>query len=182
MEHYYQNIGENWFDYAELYNKMVQIFPSGSHFVEVGSWKGRSSVYMGVEIYNSQKNIKFDCVDTWEGSPEEISHMNDPLVKENKLYECFLKNIEPLQQIITPIKKTSIKASKLYENKSLQFVFIDASHKYECVKEDIEHWLPKIAQGGILSGHDYKYDPVYRAVHELIPNVEDHGSCWVLRL
>jgi len=31
---------------------------------------------MGVEILNSEKNIKFDVVDTWLGSDEEI-HKND---------------------------------------------------------------------------------------------------------
>jgi hypothetical protein len=182
MEHYYQNIGENWFDYGDLYSSIVLKYPNGSHFVEVGSWKGRSAVYMGVEIYNSQKNIKFDCVDTWKGSPEVESHMNDPAVKEDKLYEVFLENIKPLSSIIIPIKNTSVEASKLYKEKSLQFVFIDASHEYEFIKEDIQHWLPKIAPGGILAGHDCNYGPVDRAINELLPGVKKSGSCWIFEL
>mgnify|MGYP003349871615 CR=1 FL=1 len=71
MQHFYENIGpENWFNYQDLYRMVVEKYPSGSHFIEVGSWKGRSSAFMAVEIINSGKNIKFDCVDTWEGSPE----------------------------------------------------------------------------------------------------------------
>ena len=54
MEHFYQNIGEDWMDYQELYSEMVNHFTDDSHFVEIGSWKGRSSSYMAVEIYNSR--------------------------------------------------------------------------------------------------------------------------------
>ena len=60
MEHFYQNIGEDWMDYQSLYSEMVNHFTDNSHFVEIGSWKGRSASYMAVEIFNSRKNIKFD--------------------------------------------------------------------------------------------------------------------------
>ena len=60
MEHIYNqlNFGEDWFTYPNLYSDMVKKFPSGSKFVEVGSWKGKSSSYITVEIINSNKNIK----------------------------------------------------------------------------------------------------------------------------
>ena len=56
MEHFYYNIGEDWFSYPELYSSIVNKFGDNSHFVEVGVWKGRSASYMGVEIFNSGKN------------------------------------------------------------------------------------------------------------------------------
>ena len=52
----------------------------------------------------------------------------------------------------------------------LDFVFIDASHKYEMVKADIEAWYPKVKSGGILGGHDYcTAEPgVMKAVDEAV--------------
>ena len=61
MEHFYESI-YGFCDYLGLYKKMVKIFSSGSHFVEIGSFLGKSSVYMAVEIINSGKDIKFDCI------------------------------------------------------------------------------------------------------------------------
>ena len=49
---------------------MLEKFSGPAHFVEIGSYKGRSSSYMAVEIVNSGKSITFDCVDTWKGSEE----------------------------------------------------------------------------------------------------------------
>ncbi len=54
-------------------------------------------------------------------------------------------------------------------DQSLDFVFLDASHTYEDVKNDICLWLPKVRYGGVLAGDDYtdKFsDGVVKAVDE----------------
>jgi SAM-dependent methyltransferase len=183
MEHFYQNIGEDWFSYPQLYKRIVDNSQDGSHIVEVGSWKGRSAAFMAVEIINSNKKIKFDCVDTWEGS---IEHETYDVITEEKLYDVFLSNIEPVKHIINPIRMTSIETSKLYKDNSLDFVFIDASHEYEDVKEDILAWLPKVKIGGILAGHDYdnfNFEGVNRAVNEIfnINDLEISEYCYIYK-
>ena len=50
---------------------------------------------------------------------------------------------------------TTAKASKEVEDKSLDFVYVDAGHSYELVKEDLELWWPKIKDDGMMCGHDY---------------------------
>jgi hypothetical protein len=60
MEHIYKNLnfGEDWFEYPRLYSFFVSSLPDDSAIVEVGSWKGKSTAYLAVEIINSAKNIK----------------------------------------------------------------------------------------------------------------------------
>ena len=143
MEHFYANLeGENWFTYPNLYKELVERCSDDqpSHFVEVGSWKGKSACFMAVEIINSNKNIKFDCIDCW--------------LRDN-VYNEFIDNITPVNNIINVIKSYSNIAFKDYEDCSLDFVFIDAHHTYESVKEDIDCWYSKVKIGGILAGHDY---------------------------
>jgi hypothetical protein len=182
MQHIYNNdsFGENWFSYPNLYSYVVNKFPSGSHFVEVGSWKGKSSAYMAVEIANSNKNIKFDCVDTWRGS---IEHEN---IDIEQLYNTFLSNMKPVADYYSHHRMTSVEASKLYENNSLDFVFIDACHEYECVKEDIISWLPKIKNGGVIAGHDYipEFFGVVMAVDEILvgKQLKFQERCWIYQL
>ena len=53
------------------------------------------------------------------------------------------------------LKMLSIDASTMFEDNSLDLVFIDADHKYESVKNDINAWIPKIRKRGIICGHDY---------------------------
>ena len=183
MEHFYQNIGEDWFSYPNLYKRIVDNSQDGAKLVEVGSWKGRSASFMAVEIINSNKNIKFDCVDTWKGS---IEHTDYDVITEEKLYDVFLSNIEPVKHVINPIKMTSIDASKLYDDNSLDFVFIDANHEYEDVKKDIESWLPKIKSGGYIGGHDYNansFPGVIKAVNDLFNDrFTLIGGSWLVKV
>ena len=46
-------------------------------------------------------------------------------------------------------------AAHCFADGQLDFVYIDALHYYEDVREDIELWYPKVRKGGILAGHDY---------------------------
>lgn len=160
-----------------LYQDVVSKFPDGSHFVEVGAWKGASTAAMAVEIINSGKNIKFDVVDTWLGDGTG-AHSEDPAVIENRLYEEFLKNMSPVIDYINPVRMTSIEAAALYEDNSLDFVSIDAAHDYENVKNDILAWLPKVKPGGILAGDDYPYPGVTQATNELLPGFQHSTAAW----
>lgn len=186
INHFYQNpsFGQDWFDYANIYSWFVQIMNNNSHFVEIGCWKGKSSAFIAVEIINSNKNIKLDCIDTWVGS-DENEHIKDNYIKNNTLYELFLNNIEPVKHIIHPIRMTSAEASTYYKDNTIDIVFIDACHSYECVKEDISLWLPKVKNGGILAGHDYtsSWLGVVRAVNELLgpQNIKTGSSCWIYK-
>ena len=56
MDHYYLSV-RGAFTFPNLYKKMSTIFDKGE-FVEVGVCYGQSSVFMGVEIINQNKNIK----------------------------------------------------------------------------------------------------------------------------
>jgi predicted O-methyltransferase YrrM len=158
---------------------MVKKFPSGSHFVEVGTWKGTSAAFMAVEIINSGKDIKFDCVDVWDGS-NEPDYASDPKVKQNALYEHFLDNMYPVIEYVNPIRLPSVEASKLYEDNSLDFIFLDAAHDYENVYKDLIHWYPKIKSGGVFAGHDYHHDPVNKAVHDVLGSsiLHIYAGCW----
>lgn len=181
MEHFYKNVNsENWFDYEGLYSEIVLNSKDDSHFVEVGVWKGMSACFMAVEIINSGKKIKFDCVDTWE-FVETSTEITEPQFES--LFEIFESNIEPVKDQINIIKSLSWDGAKLYEDNSLDFVFIDAGHDYDSVMKDLKAWYPKIKDGGIIAGHDYHFNiGVYPAVNEYFgeTNVRQVGSCWLI--
>ena len=56
---------------------------------------------------------------------------------------------------VTIDRNMSSEAIGNYQDNSLDFVYIDANHKYEFVKEDLEMWYPKVKVGGWIGGHDF---------------------------
>ena len=177
MDHFWHepHMGENWFTYPRLYKEMVSRFSDGSHFVEIGSWKGMSAAFMAVEIINSEKQIKFDCIDIWSDTAY-LSEGQDLLGQE--LMNKFLENIAPVRHVINPIRKDSYLAANDYADHSVDFVFIDGDHSYEGCKKDILAWLPKMKKNSVLAGHDYAWhEPVKRAVADVF-GPGDFGDPW----
>ena len=178
MDHFYKDV-YGFCDYVGLYRKAVEIFPSGSHFVEVGSFLGKSAVFMAVEIINSGKRIKFDCVDHWRGSEEHYDNEN---IGTENLYEKFLENIQPVKGVINPVRAESVVASKLYKPNSLDFIFIDASHDERSVREDLTYWMPRLKENGMIAGDDIDNEGVANAVKWFFDTgkLEIIGRQWLL--
>lgn len=72
-------------------------------------------------------------------------------------YENLLKRFDAeikLGRIIVD-RKFSYEAVTDYPDNTFDFLYIDSCHKYECVKRDLNDWLPKLKPGGVISGHDF---------------------------
>lgn len=74
------------------------------------------------------------------------------------------------------LKTTSVEAAPFVVDESLDFVFIDALHTYDAVKEDIATWYPKVRTGGLVAGHDWRWDGVAQAVREFTEQNNLHGN------
>ena len=67
------------------------------------------------------------------------------------------------------IFSSSVEASSRFPNGYFDFVYIDADHQYQSVKDDINAWYEKVKPGGWMYFHDYDSD-VKRAVQEFFVN------------
>jgi predicted O-methyltransferase YrrM len=158
----------NWFNYHDFYAAVSEI-ESYDIFVELGVWKGHSISFLADKLRNKNKKIyAVDIFEEWDKNKEvlqEVKHINE-------IYNTVLKESDT-RHLITDVKSISWEAASLFEDGSVDFVFIDADHSYESVVKDIKAWLSKIKKGGIISGHDYFTSPDVRsAVDELLGAVE----------
>jgi len=179
MEHFYENL-DGWFDYQDIYRRMVEQAPDTATFVEVGSYMGRSAAFMAVEIANSHKRIAFTCVDIW------TTHH----VYANNSFERFTTNMEPASGYYQAVVGYSMDVAPRFADRSLDFVWIDADHAYLAVCNDIRTWLPKIKPGGWIGGHDYEVSDggAGQAVRDMIgavqlmPGTLNGNSSWLYRV
>lgn len=177
---YWENI-EGMFTFQLLYSNMIQRFPNNSVFVEIGTWKGKSSIFMAEKIKESGKNITFYTIDLFNGFGGGYDEDED--AKEGKLFEKFMKNSEPVKEFIIPLVGDSKILYDKFEKESIDFLFIDGDHRYEGIKKDLQLWFPKIKKGGIISGHDYDEPScgVRKAVDEFFSfGAQSYaGGCWI---
>lgn len=143
---YYEKIN-GWFDFNMLYDHAVASF-NNAVFVEIGTWKGKSAIYMGEKIKESGKSIKFHTIDIFSNEGNDHVIVGD-------MYAEVMANIEPVKEYVSVIKGSSHDVHEQFADESIDFLFIDGNHKYDVVKKDLTLWYPKVKIGGIISGHDY---------------------------
>ncbi|MBE9225624.1 class I SAM-dependent methyltransferase [Phormidium sp. LEGE 05292] len=154
---------EGWFSLAQALalQKIVKQLPTGSKVVELGSYKGRSSVAIASVL--PADSILY-CVDHFQGSEEHKQSNFDV----SNLLAAFTKNIEQfgVKDKIYTLSMTTTEAAAKFDPESLDLVFVDAAHDYDSVKADLLNWYPKIKPGGFLLCDDYEvgWPGVMRAV------------------
>ena len=115
---------------------------------EIGVLEGKYSKI----LCQSNPELKLYCIDPWEFYPV---HKN---FRKARMYEpIYQKAKETLSKYPNSeiIRKKSVDAVKDFADESLDFVFIDADHRFQAVTNDIAEWSKKVRVGGIISGHDY---------------------------
>jgi len=103
---------------------------------------------IGVEIgVQNGFNLKQIC-SQWDGKVIGVD-----IWEEDEIYENAKRNLEGCNFQL--IRATSVMASVSFATESLDWIYIDASHNYEDIKEDYNAWYPKVRKGGVISFHDY---------------------------
>lgn len=151
--------------------------------IEVGTWKGLTAIHMGKIIKKNNLKCIIYCVDTWLGSLEFIN--KDNIKTDLKcvngyptIYYQFLYNVIEcnMADIIKPIPNTSSIAYQLfkYSNIKADLIFIDGSHNYNDVKQDIYNYHQILDEDGIMFGDDYSRNwPMVRAAVDDYANNHD---------
>lgn len=157
------------------------------NIAEIGIWKGELS-RMILEKCKPESLILVDPLSyELNNQPNYTCTMDEPIMTQKDWDKFALEELTDkiCSEKVIFHRMTSLEATKLVEDESLDFVFIDGMHTYEAVKEDIKAWLPKIKKGGILSGDDYRgkhAKKVQPAVDELLDNVTNIARTWFVEV
>jgi len=134
-------------------------------FVEIGSWCGRSSVYLG-RAARAAGRVLF-AVDHHRGSEE---HQPGEGYHDPELFDAALGRVETLPALrrtlaladleshVVPVVGPSALVGANWGG-ALAFVFIDGGHAMETALADYRAWSGHVARGGLLAIHDVFPDP-----------------------
>lgn len=137
----------------------------GLPFVEIGSYCGRSTVWLGGAAREAS-TVLF-AVDHHRGSEENQAgwEHHDPTVVDPRIgrmdtLPTFRATIHDagLEDVVFAVVGLSPRvAANLHT--TFAFVFIDGGHGEEPARLDYEGWAPRVAVGGTLAIHDVFPDP-----------------------
>lgn len=144
-------------DNEALY-KIVQALPKNSWGVEIGTADGQSVITMIL----ANDTLKVVCID-----PE--------ILVTSFLWNITSNRLSSRVDWIPTTSKGAFEKCKFEEK--FNFVFIDAVHTYEAVKEDFLMWSSLLKKNGLIAFHDYhpNHPGSVRAIDECIINNKDYN-------
>jgi hypothetical protein len=109
------------------------------------------------ELLSNWDGEELVSIDPWlSADPDEyVDRSNVSQDEFDSYYEETRRLLSRYGSRSTIWRMTSVEAAAKAPDHSFDFVYIDARHDYESVKEDLQAWCAKVRPGGILAGHDY---------------------------
>jgi predicted O-methyltransferase YrrM len=140
--------------------------------VEIGCWQGRSTIAIARAAWPKIVH----AVDTWDGSPGEISA---DIADGRDVFAEFTENIDELTRGNVEVHRMGWRDYFAADHGPVRFCHIDAEHTYREVYDNIQAVLPLMVPGGILCGDDAHHPPVIQAVDELLGKTDRQASLWI---
>lgn len=163
-------------DILPWYLERAKEIPDGAKIVEVGSFRGRSLIFLAEAFVQLGKfDVKIWGVDTWAWEPSDWCSI---------LCSMSTRVSAPAANLIHLVRAESTRAARMFQAGELDMVFVDGEHVRPHPRQDICAWMPKVKTGGILAGHDYGGDwpDVPAAVDSILPSVKVEGTVWSCRM
>lgn len=164
----------DWFSWSPpVWSQIVHQLPSRKRFLEIGSFEGRSSVWL-IENAIDEGGDLF-CVDTWEGGEEHKAQGHDMSAVEDRFHRNItvaLGTVYPKKINVQSFRDTSLNAlsallSIVPEKRDLfDFIYIDGSHQAPDVITDACMAWPLLRVGGVMVFDDYGWGEPLPATHK----------------
>lgn len=121
--------------------------------VEVGTHRGDYA-----EIFlNQWEGERLFCVDPWYTDEFYASQAKFLWGNGNREddYQEAINRLMVFGHRKKLIRKKSHEATQLFDEETLDFVYLDGDHSFEAVSTDLKLWYPKLKSGGVIAGHDF---------------------------
>jgi len=154
---------------GECLNRIALKASKKGPIVEIGSYCGKSSIYIGEAC--KKNNSLLYAIDHHTGSEENQigweyhdKELFDSETGKINTFPEFRKNIRnfDLENFVIPIVSDSILVARFWTI-NLSMVFIDGGHSEKAAFDDFYNWSEKIMKDGFL------------AIHDVFPNPKDGG-------
>ncbi len=154
--------GENFGPYHHVLPRLIEELN-----LKVGCEIGVSIGLHSYNILSTTGVIKLYSVDPYKAYGDSTNYgLNQ------KQFDIFYERVKNKLSVFGDrsklIRLTSTEAAQRIGKESLDFVFIDANHEYDYVRQDLEWWYGRVRKGGLIVGDDYTthHPGVRKAVDE----------------
>jgi len=173
------------------YKVMYELLKNRTHKIgcEIGVHTGLMPKHLLENLPDIQK---YYAVDPWDSymmySGKRYRKPGNKVANTwRKALILYFENIHMNSHKVLTMRMSSVEAANHFDDESLDWIFIDANHEYEYIKENLCIWTSKVKRGGLIAGHDYgnKWKGIKKAVDEFVPEdrlkIEQFAVWWCIK-
>ena len=185
---------QDWFSWAPpVWSQLVEHLPARQRFLEIGSFEGRSAVWIMENMMEDGGYI--DCIDTWDGgeehsngemggAEERFDHNLELASERSGIFDgdvarSYFKLKGPSTKVLAAILAEGESSDDaLFEDGAsttkpkYDFIYIDGSHIAKDVLTDACMAWPLLKQGGIMVFDDYMWGEPRDILHRPKPAID----------
>jgi predicted O-methyltransferase YrrM len=166
---------EGWCTAAEraLLYRLARHGPGAGAIVEVGSWKGLSTIFLAAGSRAAGRE-PVRAVDSFRGSPLVPDSLATGTLDE------FRRNLVDagVADHVEVVVADSTRAGAEWQGGPVRLLYLDANHDYEAVARDLAAWQPWVMPGGVVAFHD-AIEPTWPGVGQVLDEQVGDGTwCW----
>ena len=144
--------------------------------VEIGSFKGKSTCWLGAAVRDTNRARKVIAIDWHKGSKEFTAgtRYSSGGMFSGDTFGDFKKTMERYEMedyVEAWVMKSQEAITKwMPEAKPIGLLFIDGEHTYESARRDFEQWSPFVIEGGTIMMHDINWEGPKAVWEEFVIN------------
>ena len=145
--------------------------PPARHVVEIGTYKGRSSVVIGLGLKaNRNEDFRLVCVDPFLDLARNV--------EQEKEFRNHIRQ-GGVEDIVDVMPAFSVDAAAQWPaDRGIAMLWIDGNHEYENVRDDFLSWSRHLVPGGLVAFHDWYLSGVRETIlRHVLPEDRFQSFC-----
>jgi predicted O-methyltransferase YrrM len=148
---------EGWLsdDQAELLWRCASRLGGGSRIVEIGSFRGRSTIVLARAASGGGGGGEMVAIDPHAGNDRGPREIEPDRAGGEADFAAFNRNLRAagVADAVRHVRLPSAKALGSV-GEPIDLLYVDGAHRYGPARDDIERWGRRVARGGDLLIHD----------------------------
>lgn len=143
--------------------------PSGGRIVEIGSFRGRSTIVLASSISDGVEVVAIDPHAGNDRGPQEIEGFAAEAADD---HSAFLHNLDRagVADRVRHLRRFSDEAHEAVDG-LFDVLYVDGAHRYGPARRDIRDWGARVSDGGTMLIHDSfsSVGVTFAILRELVP-------------